>query len=132
MKKLICIVALLVLGISAYAINNYNVNYSVDGKRYTQNVSAYSTIDARKLIENRYAGHKVTVWSVNYVPNGTPVPQQPKTKTNKPVYIAVFSVDGRKYQQAFYANTYYEAKRQVQDMYRGKKVTIWSIKKQWK
>ncbi|MBQ9359377.1 MAG: hypothetical protein IJT95_07545 [Abditibacteriota bacterium] len=132
MKKLICILALLVLGISAYAITNYNITFSVDGKRYTQNVSAYSTMDAKKLIQNRYQGHKVNFISVKGVPQGTPVPPPSKTKVNKPVFLVNFSVDGKKYQQAVYANTNYDAKRQIQTMYAGKKVTIWSIKKQWK
>ena len=36
----------------------YNVQFSIDGRRTQEIVSAYNTNDARKIIEARYTGAK--------------------------------------------------------------------------
>lgn len=42
----------------------YNVQFSIDGRRTQEIVSAYNTNDARKIIEARYTGAKIVIWSV--------------------------------------------------------------------
>ena len=42
----------------------YNVQFSIDGRRTQEIVSAYNTNDARKIIEARYTGAKIVMWSV--------------------------------------------------------------------
>ena len=42
----------------------YNVQFSIDGRRTQENVSAYNTNDARKIIEARYTGAKIVIWGV--------------------------------------------------------------------
>ena len=45
----------------------YNVQFSIDGRRTQEIVSAYNTNDARKIIEARYIGAKIVIWSVTTV-----------------------------------------------------------------
>ncbi len=40
------------------------VQFSIDGRRTQEIVSAYNTNDARKIIEARYIGAKIVIWSV--------------------------------------------------------------------
>lgn len=42
----------------------YNVQFSIDGRRTQEIVSAYNTNDARKIIEARYIGAKIVIWGV--------------------------------------------------------------------
>ena len=42
----------------------YNVQFSIDGRRTHEIVSAYHTNDARKIIEARYTGAKIVIWGV--------------------------------------------------------------------
>lgn len=42
----------------------YNVQFSIDGCRTQEIVSAYNTNDARKIIEARYIGAKIVIWGV--------------------------------------------------------------------
>ena len=39
----------------------YNVQFSIDGRRTQEIVSAYNTNDARKIIEARYTGAKIVI-----------------------------------------------------------------------
>ncbi|MBR4748427.1 MAG: hypothetical protein IK083_02490 [Abditibacteriota bacterium] len=129
MKKLISVLAVLLLATTAFALNCYEMAYSVDGKRYTQTISATTSQNARKLIEQRYAGHKVNIISVRSVSKTNPKPEAAKTTASQPLWTVTFSMDGRKYQQAYYARTAMEAKRQVVNIYKGHKVTIYSVKR---
>ena len=45
-------------------MSQYNVQFSIDGRRTQEIVSAYNTNDARKIIEARYIGAKIVIWSV--------------------------------------------------------------------
>ncbi len=129
MKKLISVLAVLLLATAAFALNCYEMSYSVDGKRYTQTISATTAQNARKLIEQRYAGHKVNIITVKYVSKTSPKPEVAKTAGSPPLWYVTFSVDGRKYQQAYYARTAMEAKRQVVNIYKGHKVTVYTVKR---
>lgn len=48
-------------------MNQWKVDFSVDGRRSQQIVSCFSSIDARKLIESQYSGSKITIWSITQV-----------------------------------------------------------------
>lgn len=41
----------------------YKCVFSVNGRRTEEIVSAQNTIDAKKLIESRYFGSKITWWN---------------------------------------------------------------------
>ena len=43
-------------------MNQYRCEFSVNGTRTQQYVYAYSTIDAKKLIEYQYANCTITWW----------------------------------------------------------------------
>ncbi len=45
-------------------MTNWEVNFSVNGKRTSQIVSAFSSIDARKIIETQFAGNKIVIWNI--------------------------------------------------------------------
>ena len=41
----------------------YHIVFLVDGRKTEQNVSAFSSLDAKKLIEAQYSGHKINFLS---------------------------------------------------------------------
>ena len=45
-------------------MDRYSVKFSIDGRRTEEIVSANSSSDARKFVEARYNGSKITIWSV--------------------------------------------------------------------
>ncbi|MEG0409218.1 MAG: hypothetical protein RR623_10130 [Bacilli bacterium] len=42
----------------------WEVNFSINGKRTNQIVSAFSSIDARKIIEAQFSGSKIVIWNI--------------------------------------------------------------------
>ena len=45
-------------------MNKWKVSYLVNGVRSEQIVSAYGSLNARKIVESMYAGQKVQILSV--------------------------------------------------------------------
>ena len=49
------------------AMNQYKVEFYVNGKRSETIVSAYDSFSARKLVETQYVGNRVTIIRVTRV-----------------------------------------------------------------
>ncbi len=43
-------------------LKQWLVSFSVDGRRSQQVVSAYTSFDAKKLIQAQFVGRKITFW----------------------------------------------------------------------
>ncbi|MBP5273580.1 MAG: hypothetical protein ILO36_01415 [Abditibacteriota bacterium] len=130
MKTIKTVIVLLLLAVPAFAINSYVINYSVQGKRYTQTVNANSSFDAKKLIEAQNPGKKVFFTKVTQQKAAAPAPPSSRVKSYKPVYTVTFSMNGKRYQQAVRASGITDAKKQIQNMYPGRRIIFSTVKKQ--